>query len=238
MRSFIGVSLLALLAGCGNDDADGVFVTATWLFRSVTVNTPQACPEGFDTVVVHARAANGARCNDEGDQVCSEPNLCSDGMGTSRRLLPNVYEVWLEVTSDTGASVYAVTAPERIDLTLGDKSYARQIFVDGGVFDVAWTLRGTDGSPRSCEQASVAAVIVTTSDEADPSSANSSEIPCERERGYTFPYLAGSYTVSLEAVDENGQTRGLSDTLTGQVVSAPNGITSLGTVDISLSSGL
>lgn len=234
MRSLIGVSLLALL-GCGNDDADGVFVTATWMFRSVTVNTAQTCPEGYGTVVVHARTTNGARCNAEGDQICSEPNACSDGMGISGRLLPNVYEVWLEVTSETGDSVYAVTAPERIDLTLGDKSYARQILVDGGVFDVAWSLRGTDGTPRSCDQASVAAVVITTSDEADPSSANASEIPCDRGRGYTLPYLAGSYTVSLEAVDENGQTRGLSDTLNGQVVTAPNGITDLGTIAISLS---
>jgi hypothetical protein len=236
MRSHIGVSLLALLGGCGSEDADGFFVTATWAFRSVAVNAPLDCPEGFGVVLVKTRALGGGRCNGT-DVECSEAAECSVGTGLSRRLPPGVYEVSLEVTNDAQDATYATTTPEIIDLTLGDRSYARQIFVDGGVFEVAWTLRGSDGQPRSCEQAAVAGVIVSATSDADPASASSDKLGCDRLHGFSFAYPAGSYTVTLEAVNDNGQTRGLSEPMPGQLIVAPNGITALEKIDIALSSG-
>jgi hypothetical protein len=152
MRSFIGVSLFALLIGCGSDDADGVFVTASWSLRSVNANTPLPCPAMYPVTALNVRALDDAACNADGDLLCTTPLACDDRMGTSNKLLPGMYEVWIDITSGDGTSVYATTFDrlETIDLTLGDKPFARQILIDGGVFKYAWRLpwRGSAGWSR------------------------------------------------------------------------------------------
>lgn len=234
MRSVIGVSLLALLIGCGNDDADGVFVTASWTFRSVTSNTPLMCPAGVTVAALHAQASDGAPCNSKGDTECISTLACDQGMGTSNTLVPGTYAVWLTFTNDDASSTYATTTSDTLDLALGDKAFARQVLTDGGVFKYAWTLHATDGSVRTCEQAGVLGVAISASNEADPASANTDENDCDKRSGYSYGYAAGSYTVSFEAVNDTGQTRGLGTDQTGRVIVAPNGVTDLGTIDIQL----
>ena len=230
---FIGVSLLALLAGCGGDDDDAVFVTASWTFRTVAANAPLPCPDGFPRAALNARALDGT-CNVAGDTLCVADLSCDAGMGTSTKLVPGVYEVWIEITSSDAATTYATTTSETLDVTLGDKAFGRQILTDGGVFKVGWTLRAGDGSPRTCEQAGVFGIAVSASNEADPSSANSDEIRCVDGIGYSNGYGAGNYTVNLEAVNDSGQTRGVADPLMAKMIVGPNGVTDLGRIDIQL----
>ena len=237
MRSFIGVSLLALLIGCGNEDADGVFVTASWSLRSVNANTPLPCPAAFQVTALNVRALDGSACDEDGALLCTTPLACDARMGTSDKLLPGVYDVWIDITNGDSSAVYATTLHETLDLSLGDKPFARQIYTDGGVFKFAWTLRGSDNTVRTCEQGQVFGVVISASNEADPASASTDELDCEKGVGYSYGYEAGSYTVSFEAVNDNGQTRGLGDDLTGQVIVAPNGVTDLGTVEIPLGNG-
>ncbi len=237
MYSFIGVSLVALLIGCGGEDADDVFVTASWSLRSVYANTPVQCPAAFQVAALTARAVDGSPCNDDGELVCVTRLTCDERMGTSNRLIPGVYEVWIDITNGDGSVVYATTLPETLDLTLGDKPYARQVLTDGGVFKLAWTLLGSDDKPRTCEQGEVIGIVISASDESDPSSASTDEVDCEKGFGYSYAYAAGSYRVSFEAVDEVGQPRGLGDDLSGQVIIAPNGVTDLGNIEIRLSNG-
>ena len=234
MRSVIGVSLLALLIGCGNEDAGGVFVTASWTFRSVSSSSALACPAGFTLAALHARATDGSPCNDAGDTDCVSPLPCSPGAGTSTKLLPGVYEVWLAITNDDASATYTTTTSDTLDLSLGDKAFARQILTDGGVFKLAWKLKGSDGTPRTCEQGTVFGVVISAVNEADPSSANTDEIDCDKGSGYSYGYAAGTYTVSFEAVNDSGQTRGLGTDQTGRMIVAPNGVTDLGTVEIPL----
>lgn len=237
MRSFIGVSLLASLLGCSSDDADGVFVTATWSLRSVNANTPVACPDAFQVAALTVAAVDGSPCNADGDLVCVTRLTCDERRGTSNRLVPGIYNVHLDITNDDASVVYATTLPETLDMTVGDKPYARQILTDGGVFKFAWTLLGSDNTPRTCEQGGVFAVVISASNVADPSSASTDEVDCTQGSGYSYAYAAGTYTVSFEAVNDLGQTRGLGDDLTGQVIVAPNGITDLGMIEISLANG-
>lgn len=233
MKALIGVSLLALV-GCGSDDADSVFVTTNWTFRSVAANTPIPCPDGFPVAELHVRAPAGRKCNTRGESECITPLACDAGMGTSDALVRGVYEVWLEFTSSDSTSVYATTTSESLDVTLGDKNFARQILTDGGVFRFAFTLHANNGDQRTCEQAGVVGVVINASDEADPSSATGDEVDCEAGVGVSFGLAVGSYAVSLEAVDDFGQTAGLSELLTGQLIVGPSGVTDLGSIRIEL----
>lgn len=237
MRSFIGVSLLALFTGCPSDDADGVFVTATWSLRSVTANTPVQCPAAFQVAALSVRGVDGSPCNDAGDLVCVTRLTCDQRMGTSNKLVPGIYDVHIDITNDDASALYATTLPETLDMTVGDKPYARQIFTDGGVFKFGWSLVGSDNKPRTCEQGAVFAVVISASNVADPGAASTDEVDCEQGAGYSYGYAAGTYTVSFEAVNDLGQTRGLGADLTNRVIVAPNGITDLGNIEIRLSNG-
>jgi hypothetical protein len=247
MRLLIGVSLLALV-GCGSDDADVVFIDASWTVRSVTANSPLGCGDLNANAVkttLTARRTDGGRCSGamtecqsvfECDVVPADGETRkATGTGTSTPLEPGIYEVQLALANEDLSTTYAVSTPETIDVSLGDKTYSRQFLTDGGVFQFRWRLLGNDNQPRSCDVASVFGVAITVQNEADPSSATSDEVNCEdNATGYSFAFANGSYMVTLEAVNDNGQTQGLSDTLTGQVIMGPNGITDLGTVDVFL----
>lgn len=247
MRLLIGVSLLALV-GCGSDDADGVFIDASWTVRSVTANSALGCSDLSAAAVkttLTARRTDGGACRGTMTE-CLTVFECdvlppdgearkATGTGTSTPLEPGIYEVQLALASEDLSTTYAASTPETIDLSLGDKPFARQFFTDGGVFQFQWKLLGNDNQPRSCETAGVFGVAITVQNEADPSTATSDEVKCvDGATGYSFAFANGSYTVTLEAVNDDGQTRGLSDTLTGQVIRGPNGITDLGTVDVFL----
>lgn len=230
MRAFIGVTLAALL-GCGSDDADGVFITASWTLRNVESNVPQPCPTEAAWVLLHAR---GAAC--PGGE-CQFDLPCEPGSGLSGVLEPGAYEVWMDfndLDSSQPYKTFTTTTPETVDLTLGDRMYARQVLLDGGVFKVAWKLVSSQGVTRTCEDGGVYGIYVTANNEADPSSGQQDEIVCEGGFGYTYAYGAGTYTVNLEAVNDSGQTLGLADPLMGQMIVAPNGVTDIGTIEIQL----
>jgi hypothetical protein len=228
MRWTVGI-LIAVLGGCTGDETGGVFVTANWRFRSVTSSADQGCPEGV-TVVMHVK---GGKC---GGGECLFDNLtCTDGTGVSGRLEPASYDVSLEFFN-ADATTFTTTTEETLDLTLGDRTYSRQILLDGGMFKVGWTLRDSGGAEHTCEDAGVFDINVTASPDADPATANNDELDCDGGFGYTFGYAAGSYSLNLEAVNDSGQTMGLAEPLTGKVIVAPNGVTDLGIVDIFLAS--
>lgn len=227
----VGVSLLALLTGaCGGEDADRVFVTASWSFRSIAGGAPLPCPSGFAWVYLHVRARDGGLCN-AAQFACPSRFECAAETGTSVALVPGEYDAWLEVRSDDEASVYATSTTGQVDLSLGDRTFARQFLTDGGVFKVAWKLHDDAGAPLSCHAAGVARVAIFATGD-DPSSANNDEPACDAGTSYTLPYPVGTYTVMFDPVSESGQSRGIVEPLIGQVIQAPNGITDLGTINI------
>jgi hypothetical protein len=222
MRSRIGVSLLvALLGGCGSDDADSVFVNATWSFRSVAMNRAVMCPDMFTKVELHV-----------GPHVTTFD--CADGMGRSDAIPKGTYEAYLTVTTDDGSQTYATSTVGELDLTLSDRTFSRQFLTDGGQFHAAWTLVDKNGAPLDCTTAGVSGVVLEGVDEANAANDQSDELDCEAGEGFSFAYAAGSYRVTLEAVDADGLTRGITDPLAGQVITAPNGITDVGTLEITI----
>lgn len=226
MKSLIGVTLAALLTGCGSADADAVYVTATWSFRTAAENTPLACPAEYPFAVLGIRGLGGGSCR----SGCSDVLPCGDGSGTSRRLLPGRYEVSLAIITEDGERTYATTPPEQLDLMLGDKTYARQIIVDGGVLAARWNLVDETGEPLTCDDADVARIVITTD-----GGALRDGLPCELGGGYSYPIAEGSYTVRVEAVAADGESRGLGEAVVDAAIRAPNGLTDLGTRDIVIS---
>jgi len=223
MQIGIGVTLLAaLLGGCGGGDADSVFVDVSWSFRSVSANAPQMCPDTFTKVELHV----------EGVSVTTPD--CAPGSGRSDAVPKGEYDVFLTVVNADGTQTWATSTPARLDLTLGDRSFSRQFLVDGGVFHAGWKLVDDAGAEIDCTAADVAGIVIAATDEANPDNAQTDEVDCEEGAGYSFGYAAGSYGVTLEAIDASGVPRGMTAPLTGQVITAPNGITDLGVIEITI----
>jgi hypothetical protein len=223
VRIGIGVSLLAaLLGGCGGDDADSVFVNATWSFRSVASNTALPCPDTFTKVELHV-----------GDHVTTFD--CADGMGRSDAIPKGTYDAFLTVTNDDASQLYATSTPGELDLTLSDRTFSRQFLTDGGVFHAGWTLVDKQGSPVDCVTANATTIVIEAVDESDPTIDNIDELDCEDGEGYSFGYPAGSYRVTLEAFDADDLSLGITDPADGQVITPPNGITEVGTLALTIS---
>lgn len=221
MRSLAGVSFLALLIGCGSDDAGRVFVDATWMFRTVAANTPLDCPADYPTVDLHI-----------GDHITTFD--CSAGSGRSDGVAPGTYDVWLEVYAAEPRASYATSQIKSLDLSLGDRTFAYQFLTDGGVFTAAWRLLDGSGNEVDCDTAAAVGVVLEGIDESNPQVDNTDELDCADGQGTSFAYAARSYRVDLEAVDDAGQSLGISDALAGQVITAPAGITDLGIIDITI----
>ena len=71
-----------------------------------------------------------------------------------------------------------------------------------------------------------------TTDISDPQNAISDIFNCADGSGVTSVFLAGTYTVSIDAVNTALQSIGTAAPLTNKTITAPNHVTDLGTVTI------
>jgi hypothetical protein len=207
-------------------------VGATWKLKNVA-GTTQACPSGFDTAALVNQPIDSSG-NNAGAAII-DLFTCSDGAGTSAALPATKYKTWVQITDHTGGTVYAKSVPATLDVTTVDLTYNADILTDGGYFSLAWILRGAvSNNQLTCAQAGVtgsSSGVETTATLATSTNASTDQFTCDDGSGVTSGLVAGTYTVSVDAFTTAGAV-GTAPTLTNQTITAPNNVTSLGTITI------
>jgi cysteine-rich repeat protein len=203
-------------------------ITASWQLRNVA-GTVQACPTGYDTAALFSQPIDGNGTN-VGTPIV-DLFTCANGSGTTAVLSSGRYKVYLAITNSAGTLIYAQT-PTQIIVLDADKSFTASIFTDGGYFSWGWSLIGaTTNSALTCAQAGADGVeLISTL--ANSTNAASDIFNCADGSGLTAVLAAGTYTVSIAAIDPNNASLGTAPTLTNKQIMAPNKITDLGTVMI------
>jgi hypothetical protein len=250
MKNLVIGTVIALAAtqagGCiieAGDDTGGDLATvgATWALRNVNGSAAASCPPGYNTaalfnVAVDSSGTPLAPCTGPGsrsDTCFVDLFDCADFAGVSDFLPPRMYQTWISITDDTGANTYAQSLSAFLDVRDIDLDFNASIFTDGGFFALDWELEGaSSGSPLECAAAGATGVetIVTVSggstmvDAGDPWN-------CEDHYGVTAALPVGSYTVSIDAFNNDGAL-GVVAPLTNKSIQAPNRVTDLGSIII------
>jgi len=206
-------------------------VGATWQIKNVAGAT-QACPTGYDTAALVNQPVD-ANGNAVGQPIIDLFD-CAAGAGTSAPLPATSYETWVQITDHAGTNVYAKSVPAFLDVTTTDLTYNTDILTDGGYFAFTWVLT-QGGSPVTCSQAGLSGSTASIDLVATISggSAGAADLfTCDDGYGVTAGYVAGDYTVSIDAY--NGSTvAGMAPTINTSI-QPQNAVTNLGTVTIPL----
>jgi hypothetical protein len=226
-------------AGCiitsGDDTGEVAFISATWTLRAEATNTTAPCPPGYDTAALYNQPVDGGSCDDAGHTTCIELFNCADGSGTSAGLLPKAYQSWIVIANHDNTAQYAQSLSTTVDVTASDKTFNTQILVDGGYFQLAWNLVGAStNAALSCAQAGSGGVEAIGTDISNANNSNSDIFDCEDMRGVSAGYTAGTYTVSVAALNTATppQSIGTAPELTNKRIEMPNKVTDLGTIMI------
>jgi hypothetical protein len=238
----LGSLLLAALAsqttGCvitSSDDAEFATINAEWSFRSVNpsgqLSPPNNCPTDFGTVELHSQLvdANLLPLGSEDLDLFD----CVDMRHISAELEPGVYETFIRVASAGGSSVYAESLSEIVDVTISDKTFSTDIIDNGGYFKVAWDLReqGTN-APLDCADVAGIDGVEISSTIAGTQDGVTTIFDCEVGADFSAPVMAGTYVVTLEALDTAEQPIGQGALLNNKVMRDHNHVADLGTVTL------
>ncbi|MBA3394930.1 MAG: hypothetical protein H0T89_19950 [Deltaproteobacteria bacterium] len=207
---------------------DAATISAEWSFENIATNTRTDCPAGFDTVRMISQPV------DRDLRPLGEPFVdlfdCRDGRHASELLPPDVYQVWLEIVSNGGESLYAQSTSAIVDVIDRDALFSATILDDGGYFLFDWTLRGeTSNATLSCAGTDSIEILSTLSGTTE---ARSDKFNCDDGSALTAGLLAGSYTVSVSALDRSDRALGTAPTLTSKAIRDRNQVTDLGLITI------
>ena len=215
---------------------DGI-ITAKWSFKELATGDSLTCPNGFDTTAVHVIPVDDAGNRLGAGVIDLYP--CSSFTGTEL-YPPDLYEVYMEITTATNSAKYADTPSAFVDIIDEDKTITQTIIDDGGFFVFDWQLRDKNGGAQlTCAQAAADSIDITAT-LVGSSSAKSDVFNCKtpgfRDSGtgtsFTAGLIAGDYTVSIAALNTADQSVGTAPALTNKRISAPNKITDLGMIQI------
>ncbi|HLL22397.1 MAG TPA: hypothetical protein VK427_09715 [Kofleriaceae bacterium] len=228
MTALIAYGATGCVASDGEGGEDGL-ITAKWSFKELATGSTLGCPAGFNTTAVHVIPVD-ALGNRLGNGVIDLYN-CSDMRGTEE-YPPDRYEVYMEITTASNSGLYADTPSAIVDIIKEDATITQTIIDDGGYFYFDWALRGaTTGAQLTCDTAMADGVeIISTLN--GTSSAKTDIFNCRQGGGYTAGLRAGTYTLSIAALDTQDRSIGTVPALTNKTISAPNKTTDLGLVMI------
>jgi hypothetical protein len=215
----------------GGSGGDVAAISARWSLRNMLDGATTACPVGFDTVQLIALPIDV-----NGDAV-AEPSIdlfdCNKRQGISVDLVPDVYQVWLEVRSGDLATLYAQSLSQVLDVRQADQVFSADILNDGGYFQLSWDLVGKATSrPLDCAQvAGINAIKAISTSIADAHRVYDDKLVCEDHTTVTGGLLQGMYTISIAAMSGD-QPLGKAATLTNKVIAGQNRVTDLGLITI------
>jgi hypothetical protein len=223
------ISSIALTSGCiiVDDSSEQGAIGAAWNIK--TNDRVGACPPGFDTARVISRPFG--RNDSAGDKI--DLFNCSAGRGLTAPLQAGAYVVWVEITDNSGANVYAQSAPANVDITNADKDVSYDIHTDKGFYFMNWALRGkSSNSALQCAQVPDLSKIALDASTTVGQAPLSTTFDCLQEQGYSTAIAAGVYQLAVSGI--NSQEAAVTDTTTiaSKQITAPNRFTDLGTVVI------
>lgn len=228
MRKVVLAALIAYAsAGCVAEEAG--FIRASWSFKELATGDVLGCPAGFDTTAVHVIPVDSVGNRLGSGTIDLYP--CGGFVGEAD-YAPDRYEVFMEITTPTNSALYADTPSAIVDITARDASINQTIIDDGGYFYFDWQLRGmTTGTMLTCADALADGVDITVT--LNGTSAGTTDVfPCTQGGGYTAGLIAGSYTVSIAALDTSDRSIGTVPAMTNKPIQAVNKTTDLGLVMI------
>lgn len=214
--------------GGGGDVAT---ISSRWSLRNMVDGATTACPAGFDTVQLIALPID-----DNGDAV-AEPSIdlfdCGARAGISTDLVPDVYQVWIEVRSHDLATLYAQSLSQVLDVRQADQSFSADILNDGGYFQLSWDLVGKlTKRPLDCAQlAGLDSITAISTSVADAHRAYDDRLSCDDHAAVTGGLLRGAYTIAINAM-AGTRSLGTATTLTNKVIEGQNRVTDLGLITI------
>lgn len=222
--------------GCSFRPAPGL-ITARWSFKEVSTGATLGCPTGFNTTAVHVTPVN--RYGENTGQKVIDLYNCSALQGTAD-YDARLYSVYMEITTDSNSAKYADTPETFVDITNEDKTITQTIIDDGGFFVFDFELRdGAGGSRLTCGQAGADGVeIISTLNGTTEAKTDifNCVTPGFRDDGAGYAVTAGleagTYTVSVAALDASDRSVGTAPALTNKVINAPNKLTDLGLIQI------
>ncbi len=228
MRKVVLAALIAYAStGCVAEDTG--LITANWSFKELASGSSLSCPTGFDTTAVHVIPIDSAGNRVGAGTIDLYP--CSNFTGTADYAIDQ-YEVYMEITTPTNSALYADTPSAFVDLAPADVTITQTIADDGGYFFFDWALRDAQNNAAlTCGDALADSVDITVTLNGTSQGRNDT-FNCTQGRGYTAALIAGSYTVSIAALDSSDRSIGTAPALTNKPIDAPNKITDLGTVMI------
>ena len=230
MKNLVFLALAA--SGCTTTTTGGAAtVTANWKITNLA-NQQLNCPSGFNTAALYSQEID-SNYNDVGAPVI-DLFSCSAFSGVSGPLSATTYYSWISIATDNNSSQYASSTSAFVDLTAADKSYNAEILTDGGYFQLQWALQRNGVATTCAAQPLVTGVESISTDTANSNNFASDIFPCADHFGITSGFSAGTYTVSVDAIDSSNAAVSTAVNLTGKQIQAPNKVTDLGTVTIPL----
>ena len=246
MKNLALVSLIAAVGCTTSSGGEKAHIGVTWDIKDVAMQ-PQACPPGFDTATLYTQAVDSSgnpigvckHTSDISGTCFIDLFTCADGAGTSAPLPPTSYVSWLQIETHDGSGIYAVgvnpKSPEGdstfIDVTDVDLAYDTEVFTDGGHFRFTWDLQGAvTNAPLTCDQAGASPpnggveLLATVS---GGSAATSDIFTCADHEGTTTGIASGSYTISVDALDQSMASLGTAPPLSSQIIRPQSEITDL-----------
>ena len=230
------VTLVSQAAGCIIEDRRGppggnvevATISARWSLRNMVDGATTACPGGFDTVrlIMQPIDANGDPVGDAAEDRFD----CDDRGGVATDLLPDVYQVWVEITSHDLKKLYAQSLSQVLDVTRVDDTFSTEVLNDGGYFQVGWDLVGkSTNRPVQCSQVpgldtlkAISTFVASTTRAYDDS------FVCDDHFAISGGLLEGDYAIAIDALDGDksvGKAAPLSAKIEGQ-----NRVTNVGSI--------
>lgn len=236
MKKLVLGSLMAVVvsqaAGCvitsGDEDA---VITANWSLKQQATGQTLSCPPGTTSASIYSQPV------DLDYRPVGSPFIdiffCDDNSGRTAPLPPDVYQVWVQLESTSGGSVYARSLSAFVDVIDQDKTFTTTILNDGGYFQFDWDLvDAANGAPLTCGQiAEIGGVGAVSTSVANNTMFFDDKFDCDAGTGITGGLLQGAYTVAIDALDRSDRSISpMPTTLTNRVIDDRNGVTDLGTV--------
>ncbi len=228
-------------AGCiiTSDDPgeEYALINAQWDLKT-TAGASIPCPPGTTTAAVYAQAV------DTNYRLVGTPFIdlydCNAGAGVTDPLPPDVYQAWVELTSEGGGNVYATSTSLNeasptdeyfVNVLDVDQTFKTTILQDGGYFQFDWDLRDTStNAPLSCTAGAVSKVALLSTSVTNANNSFDDRFPCDKQYGLSGGLLQGAYTVHVSATNAAGQGLGPPTEFLNAVIKEKNQVTDLGSV--------
>ncbi len=196
--SRVALAVLAMLAtGCilqANAESEEIgFINAAWRFRNAD-GSPASCPAEAVAEVTAQPV--------EGGEPIIQIYPCDAESGSLGYPLGE-YDVTIAITNVAGGTQLATSLVQRVDIVLTDATVAEEFIADGGRVMLQWMLvDAATAEALDCTAAGSSEVSISIAGEV------LTQFPCTDGGGISSPVVAGTYEVSIAAVNLAGDQVG------------------------------